>query len=76
MRRQAFLILLALAPLVCVPARAQQAKLDTTQFIVVGEGLAAGFADFALRDVYQKLLPLLQPEPVPPKRRIGFHADQ
>ena len=53
MRRQAFLILLALAPLLCVPARAQQAKLDTTQFIVVGEGLAAGFADFALRDVYQ-----------------------
>ena len=53
MRRQAFLILLALTPLVCVPARAQQAKLDTTQFIVVGEGLAAGFADFALRDVYQ-----------------------
>jgi hypothetical protein len=53
MRRQVFLILLALAPLVCVSARAQQAKLDTTQFIVVGEGLAAGFADFALRDVYQ-----------------------
>jgi hypothetical protein len=31
--------------------------------------------DAALRDVYQKLLPLLQPAPVPPKRRIGFHAD-
>ncbi len=31
--------------------------------------------DSALRDVYQKLLPLLQPAPVPPKRRIGFHAD-
>jgi hypothetical protein len=28
--------------------------------------------DAALRDVYQKLLPLLQPAPVPPKRRIGF----
>jgi len=28
--------------------------------------------DGALRDVYQKLLPLLQPAPVPPKRRIGF----
>jgi hypothetical protein len=31
--------------------------------------------DTALRDVYQKLLPLLQPAPVPPKRRIGFHTD-
>jgi hypothetical protein len=32
--------------------------------------------DAALRDVYQKLLPLLQPAPLPPKRRIGFHADE
>jgi hypothetical protein len=31
--------------------------------------------DSALRDIYQKLLPLLQPPPDPPKRRIGFHAD-
>jgi hypothetical protein len=31
--------------------------------------------DVALRDVYQKLLPLLQPSPDPPKRRIGFHTD-
>lgn len=31
--------------------------------------------DSALRDVYQKLLPLLQPPADPPKRRIGFHAD-
>jgi hypothetical protein len=31
--------------------------------------------DAALRDVYQKLLPLLQPAPLPPKRRIGFHTD-
>jgi hypothetical protein len=31
--------------------------------------------DSALRDVYQKLLPLLQPPPEPPKRRIGFIAD-
>ncbi len=30
-----------------------QPTLDTTQFIVVGEGLAAGMADFALREVYQ-----------------------
>ena len=28
--------------------------------------------DAALRDVYQKLLPLLQPLPAPPKRRIGL----
>jgi len=29
--------------------------------------------DDALRDIYQKLLPLLAPPPDPPKRRIGFH---
>jgi hypothetical protein len=29
--------------------------------------------DSALRDIYRKLLPLLQPPPDPPKRRIGFH---
>ena len=28
--------------------------------------------DSALRDIYRKLLPLLEPPPVPPKRRIGF----
>ncbi len=32
--------------------------------------------DAALRDVYQKLLPLLQPPADPPKRRIGFHVDK
>ena len=31
--------------------------------------------DAALRDVYQKLLPLLQPPADPPRRRIGFHTD-
>ena len=31
--------------------------------------------DAALRDVYQKLLPLLRPPADPPKRRIGFHTD-
>jgi ORF6N domain len=31
--------------------------------------------DSVLRDVYRKLLPLLQPPPEPPKRRIGFNAD-
>lgn len=30
--------------------------------------------DGALRDIYRKLLPLLQPPPDPPKRRIGFHG--
>jgi hypothetical protein len=30
--------------------------------------------DTALRDVYRKLLPLLQPPPDPPKRRIGFQT--
>jgi hypothetical protein len=28
--------------------------------------------DSALRDLYQKLLPLLQPPPGPPRPRIGF----
>ena len=28
--------------------------------------------DASLRDIYHRLLPLLQPPPVPPKRRIGF----
>ena len=32
--------------------------------------------DAALRDVYQKLLPLLQPPADAPKRRIGFHTDK
>jgi hypothetical protein len=31
--------------------------------------------DTALRDIYRKLLPLLQPPPEPPKRRIGFRND-
>ena len=31
--------------------------------------------DSALRDVYRKLLPLLQPPPDPPRRRIGFNQD-
>ena len=28
--------------------------------------------DSALRDIYQKLLPLLSPPPEPPRTRIGF----
>jgi hypothetical protein len=30
--------------------------------------------DTALREIYQKLLPLLAPLPEPPHRQIGFHA--
>jgi hypothetical protein len=30
--------------------------------------------DTSLRDIYRKLLPLLQPAPEPPKRQIGFTA--
>jgi hypothetical protein len=30
--------------------------------------------DTALRDIYQKLLPLLAPPPAPPRRPIGFNA--
>jgi len=32
--------------------------------------------DSALRDLYHKLLPLLQPPADPPKRRIGFHTGE
>ncbi len=32
--------------------------------------------DTALRDIYRKLVPLLQPPPDPPKRRIGFVSDE
>jgi hypothetical protein len=31
--------------------------------------------DAALRDIYEKIRPLLLPPPEPPKRRIGFHTD-
>jgi hypothetical protein len=30
--------------------------------------------DDALRDIYEKLLPLLSPPPEPPRRQIGFSA--
>ena len=32
--------------------------------------------DSALRDIYQKLRPLLAPEPSPPKPEIGFHVKE
>ena len=48
-------------------------------FVRLREQVAANTAvlkhDSALRDVYQKLLPLLQPPADPPKRRIGCHTD-
>ena len=53
MRNPRLPVLLALAALVSGTARAQT-KLDTTQFVVVGEGLAAGMADFGLRSIYQE----------------------
>ncbi|MHC1769941.1 MAG: ORF6N domain-containing protein [Verrucomicrobiia bacterium] len=31
--------------------------------------------DAALRDIYEKIRPLLLPPPEPPKRRIGFHPE-
>lgn len=48
-----FLFLIPIALIVQLPADAQQRKLDTTSFVVLGEGLAAGMADFGLREVYQ-----------------------
>ena len=32
--------------------------------------------DGALREIYQKLRPLLEPPPVPPKPEIGFHVKE
>jgi hypothetical protein len=32
--------------------------------------------DAALRDIYQKLRPLLEPPPTPPKPEIGFHVKE
>ena len=32
--------------------------------------------DTALRDIYRKLLPLLQPPSNPPRRRIGFRKSE
>jgi hypothetical protein len=51
MRNRFVLFLLPL--LLCTGSFAQQSKLDTTTFVVLGEGLAAGMADFSLRDIYQ-----------------------
>lgn len=40
------------------------AEIDKTLFL----------HDHALRDLYQKLRPLLEPPPEKPRRKIGFHA--
>jgi hypothetical protein len=32
--------------------------------------------DGALREIFQKLRPLLEPPPMPPKPEIGFHAKE
>ena len=32
--------------------------------------------DAALHDIYQKLRPLLEPPPLPPKPEIGFHIKE
>jgi hypothetical protein len=31
--------------------------------------------DTALREIYQKLVPLLSPPSEPPRKQIGFHAE-
>jgi hypothetical protein len=46
--------LLALLLLPAVSALAQVSFFDPTNFVVLGEGLAAGMADFGLRSVYQE----------------------
>src|SRR5882762_6836402 len=46
-----------LCVLICLSAvrlDGEQRKLDVTNFVVMGEGLAAGMADFSLKDVYQE----------------------
>ncbi len=48
------IIIIFALPLVLTSALAQQAVLDTTTMVVVGEGIAAGMNDFALRETYQK----------------------
>jgi hypothetical protein len=47
-----------------------QAKIVTAQRVF--HGVRDSWHDASLRDIYHKLLPLLQPPADPPKRRIGF----
>lgn len=53
MRRNLIAVAVWLAASACLSA--QTRKLDTTQVVVIGEGLAAGVQDFGLRSEYQKL---------------------
>src|SRR5260370_27285978 len=46
--------LIFLAGLLGVRAYGQQTTFDATNFIVTGEGLAAGMADYSLKDIYQQ----------------------
>ena len=46
--------LCSLPLLLCGHGFAQQNKLDVTTFVALGEGLAAGMADFSLKDIYQQ----------------------
>src|SRR5712692_10049248 len=52
MRKSAFVLILLLWPWALDAQQTQ--PLDTTSFVVLGEGLAAGLADFSLREVYQR----------------------
>jgi hypothetical protein len=72
------------------PQAIQMSVALVAVFIRLREALAANHAlakrlaeiektvlthDTALRDLYQKIRPLLLPPPDPPKPRIGFHKD-
>lgn len=72
------------------PAAAQMSLYVIRAFVKMREELSANAAilkrlaeidktlleqDSALRDIYAKLLPLLQPPPEPPRRRIGFNQE-
>jgi hypothetical protein len=77
--------ILGLAAILAAPAGAQQSssssKVDFTQFVTMGDGLAAGFGDFQLREVYQvnsfpnliaKQLNVLFPQPLIQSPGIGY----
>src|SRR5215472_8164255 len=48
------LCLFSLPLLLCGHSFGQQNKLDVTTFVTLGEGLAAGMADFSLKNIYQQ----------------------
>src|SRR3954470_23960881 len=53
-RRSGIPTVLVLAALACAPAPGQtKTNLDTTTFVVMGEGLAAGMANYGLSAVVQ-----------------------